>query len=404
MDHTAALGGAELALVRLLGELAPEVQVRTILASEGDLVDMLRAHGAQVEVLPLGRPTTVTRDEAGRSPFAMARNTLAVVPFSVRLGIRLRRMRPDLLYTTSLKADLIGVVAAAIAGVPLVWHVHDRIASDYLPERMVRLIRSLARRVPAAVIANSRATAETLPGVHNLTVVPPGFVPAQVRTPTARPTSPAVVGLLGRISPTKGQWEFVRAAALVLREHPDARFRIVGGVAFEEAAYEARVRAEVDRLGIAHAIEFTGWISDPGTQLDEMSLCVHASPTPEPFGQVIVEAMVRGVPVIATRGGGATEIVDPPDGAGAPGEPLGELVDPYDVDGLAAAITRVLNDPAGAEERARRAWTSAIARYPISRTAEGVTQVWRETLQAGDATAGARAGRRRRWLRLGRSA
>lgn len=378
LDHTAALGGAELALVRLFGALDPEIEVRTYLMSEGPLVGLLRSHGHVVEVVQAGAWTGATRQESGASRLTMVRNALAVLPYCFRLGRVLRAVKPDLLYTTSLKADLIGLVAARLAGVPLVWHVHDRIADDYLPRPLVGAIRRLARRAPAAVIANSEATAATLPGARNLTVVAPGFAPDQaLRGPRdPRPDSPPVVGLIGRISPTKGQVEFVRAAAIVRRSHPDARFRIIGEVAFAEADYEARVRAEVERLGLSGVVEFTGRVDSPQAELDGMAVCVHASPVPEPFGQVIVEAMIRRVPVIATRAGGATEVVRPlPNG-----EPLGRLVEPGDAEGLAAAIIEVIDDPVEAAVRADRAWESAMARFPIEHTAEQVAAVWRSVV------------------------
>ncbi len=377
LDHTAALGGAELALARMLDHSrAPDIEVRTILFSDGPFADRLRESGHSVEVMPLVPGIAGTdRHAAGRSVLAAARKAVLLVPFVVRLGRRLRATRPDVIHTTSLKADLIGVGASWIAGRPLVWHVHDRISPDYLPPIMVGLIRFLARHAPRYVIVNSEATAATLPGVRRMTIAYPGFGPDQVGPAPVdrRPTAPGVVGIIGRISPTKGQLEFVRAAARVLRERPQVRFRIIGAALFGEDSYADAVRREVDDLGIADAIEFAGFVDDPAAALDSFGLCVHASPTPEPFGQVIVEAMIRGVPVVATRGGGVTEIVQP-DPAG---EPLGWLVPPGDAAALAAAIVEALGDPDLAARRAQAAWVSARDRFPIERTVHEVSDVWR---------------------------
>ncbi|WP_427385623.1 glycosyltransferase [Janibacter sp. G56] len=159
-------------------------------------------------------------------------------------------------------------------------------------------------------MANSHATAATLPGARGLVVAHPGLAPEQLApAPRPRPERP-VVGLLGRISPTKGQLEFVQAAALVAPRHPEATFRIVGAPMFGHEAHEALVRAEIDRLGLTGRVELTGFASDPAAELDAMTVAVHASPTPEPYGQVVAEAMARGVPVVATAAGGVPEIVD----------------------------------------------------------------------------------------------
>lgn len=371
LDHTATLGGAELSLLRLLDTV--QVHAHVVLFTAGPLAERLRSTGHTCEILPMSPELAHASRHASTGRLAStARNALCVLPFVVRLARRLRAHKPDLVHTTSLKADLIGLVAAKLARLPVVWHIHDRIAPDYLPQPAVRLMRLLAR-VPDAVIVNSLATASTLPGIPT-TIAYPGFSPDQVGPrPSERPLpATPTVGLLGRISPTKGQLEFIRAAARVIEVVPDARFRIIGSAMFGQEDYADQVHAEVEALGLSSSVEFTGFVDDPASALDELTLCVHASPTPEPFGQVVVEAMIRGVPVIATSGGGVDEIVSPHEGPDA----VGVLVPPYDVDGLAAAILEVLTRPEEARARAERAWVSATQRFPIRETADVVRDVW----------------------------
>ena len=238
----------------------------------------------------------------------------------------------------------------------------------------------LARRVPSHVVANSRATADTLPGVKPLTVVHPGLDADQyARAPRVeQPAGAVLVGMLGRISPTKGQLVLVRAAPLVLRTHPGVRFVIIGEASFGAEQYAEQVRAEVDRLGLTDRFLFTGFVRDPVVELDLLSVCVHGATVPEPFGQVVVEAMARGVPVVATRGGGVDEILD--------GQVLALTVPPGDADALAAAIVRTLADPETALARASRAWTVVRDSYGIGSTADGIAAVWSEVAGlAGDA-------------------
>lgn len=374
LSHSAALGGAEIALLRLLRHLPSDFEAHTILFAHGHLEEQIRSTAGEVMVLPLA-PDLVTahRVSIGGSSRAALSAAVRLVPFVIRLARLLRRLAPDVIHTTTLKADLIGVPAAFLAGRPLVWYVHDRIAPDYLPGRMVTLIRFLARHAPRHVLVNSQATAATLPGAGALTVAYPGFTPDQVgtlRADRAVSDSP-VVGILGRISPTKGQLVFVRAAARVLRELPDARFRVIGAPLFGEEDYERAVRDAADELGIASRVEFCGFVSDPAAALDDLTVFVHASPTPEPFGQVIVEAMIRGVPTVATSGGGVTEIVRP-----SGGDPLGWLVPPGDDAALAEAILDALSNPAEAHRRAEAAFHSAQERFAIERTVAAVTDVW----------------------------
>lgn len=365
LGHTAQLGGAELALLRLCAALGPDVRVRVVLFADGELRDRLTDLGVGVEVLPLD-PTLATMDRAAAARLGV-RQLPQMATFLWRLTRLVHAVRPDVVHTTSLKSDLLGTLAALGARRPLVWYMHDRISPDYLPGPMVRLVR-WAARLPTAVIANSRATAATLP--VSTTLAYPGFSADQVAVRESAPTG-TVVGMVGRISPTKGQLELVRAASAVLDHHPHATFRVVGTPMFGAEDYAAQVREEAQRLGVAEAFTWVGFTRDVAAELDRCSVVVHASPVPEPFGQVVVEAMVRGVPVVATRAGGVTEIVEPG------GEPLGVLVAPGDAAALAEGIVSVLDRPDAAAVRAGRARASALERFDVARTAEVVSEVWR---------------------------
>jgi glycosyltransferase involved in cell wall biosynthesis len=103
-----------------------------------------------------------------------------------------------------------------------------------------------------------------------------------------------------------------------------------------DEAYGVELRQLADRLGIAERVEFRGFREDVWAELAMMDVFVHASITPEPFGQVIVEAMLAGVPVIASAGGGPSEILT--DGVDGLLYPAG------DVDALVEALQRLRGD------------------------------------------------------------
>ncbi len=376
LDHTAKHSGAELALVRLCEALDATVDVRCVLFEDGPLVAALQERGVPTTVLPLDPAVAgASRDAVARPAGGLVRSVVRTLRFERDLARLVRRSAPDVVHTTSLKADLLALVPAALARRPLVWYVHDRIADDYLPRPLVTFVR-LAARLPRAVIANSRATAATLP--RTAVVAYPGLAPGQVlATRRVAPSAPPVVGMVGRIGPTKGQRELVRAAPAILRSHPGTTFVVVGAATFGEDAYAAEVRAEAARLGVAPRFTWFGAVPDPTPQLDRMAVVVHASPVPEPFGQVVAEAMARGVPVVATDAGGVPEIVGRGPGA------LGTLVPPGDVAALAAAVVGVLDDPAAAEERAERARVAVADRFAVARTAAVVTGVWRRAARSG---------------------
>ena len=161
LDHTAVLSGGELALLHLLPALE-DVQAHVILGESGPLVRRLEQAGISVEVLPL-HDSTRRRDrhDVGRLS-VLGADSVASGLHSLRLARRMRQLKPDLVHTNSLKAALYGGAAARLARVPVVWHVRDRIADDYLGSRGTALVRAAARRLPSAVIANSDTTLASL--------------------------------------------------------------------------------------------------------------------------------------------------------------------------------------------------------------------------------------------------
>ena len=147
--------------------------------------------------------------------------------------------------------------------------------------------------------------------------------------------------MIGRLAPWKGQSVFLRAFAQAFAG-TDVRAMVVGAALFGEEAYEQELRELADELGVGDRVDFLGFRSDVAVLMTQMDICVHASVVPEPFGQVIVEAMAAGIPVVAAAGGGAAEIVT--DGESALTHP------PGDADALAGALTRLAGD-AGLRER-----------------------------------------------------
>jgi glycosyltransferase involved in cell wall biosynthesis len=285
---------------------------------------------------------------------------------------RLMRLLRDegvlLVHANSLKSGIIGGLAARLAGCRFVWHLHDRLASDYMPVRVAAVLRLLLRTLPQFVIVNSRATLETIEPFppSRCAVVYPGVDPWPI-SQVAGPRDFKLIGIVGRISRTKGQDVFLRAAARVLDRFPSARFQIIGGALFNDAPFEIEVLALAGSLGIGHAVEFTGFVSDVEPRVAALDVLVHASPTPEPFGQVVVEGMAAGKPVVATRAGGVPEIVSD--------EESGLLVPPGDADALAAAICRLLADPALALRLAESGRQRAIKCFGIERTARQVLEI-----------------------------
>ncbi len=392
VDHCALMSGGEIALLNLVKSLdRTRFTPLVLLFSEGPLVAALRSAGVETQVVLLDRSIADTRKDAlGLGTMAKMREAVLAARFVWALRRIISELDIDVVHTNSLKADILGGAAARLARKPLIWHVRDRIADDYLPPAVTRLFRFLSGAIPHVVIANSASTLESIHRtrddhsavVYSGTNMRDGNVVHDGLNANAfdgrRTTRPgeedaSIIGLLGRISPWKGQHIFIRAAAIVLTKFPRARFRIIGKVMFDEADYEKQIQALVHQLGIAHAIEFVGFRSDVATALAELDLLVHASTTGEPFGQVIVEGMAAGLPVVATDGGGVPEIVIHGN--------TGLLVPMNNVEAMAEAITQILSDPKSAGEMGRSGKVRAREVFSIDKTARAVEAIYERLLR-----------------------
>lgn len=371
LDHVARMSGGELALLRLI-QAMPDVDAHVILGEDGPLRPALEQVGATVEVLAMHVATRDLRRDAVGSRAANLGAAASTLGYVGRLTRRLRQLEPDLVHTNSLKSGYYGSLAARAARLPVVWHLRDRVAEDYLPRRAVSLTRFALRWLPNAVVANSGATLCTA-GRHvrrGFVVASPVTLPSHLADPAhAGRRSGHALGMVGRLAPWKGQDVFLQAIARL--GDPRVTARIVGSAMFGEDGYEANLRALAERLGLSDQVTFVGYTSDIAAELARMDVLVHASVTPEPFGQVVVEGMAVGLPVVATDAGGPAEIIT--DGVD------GLLVAPADVDALTDALRRLADDPA----LRTRLGASAMRRardFAPAVVAEQIRAVYREVL------------------------
>ncbi len=417
LDHVARLSGGEIALLRLLPHLH-RVNAHVILGEEGPLADRLARAGISVEVLPIAAAARDARKDTmrlgGASPAALA-STLA---YTARLTLRLRQLRPDLVHTNSLKAGVYGSLAAHAAGIPVVWHLRDRIAPDYLPRPAVRLVRQLVNRLADGVVANSTATLATLathdtsslhttgahdlsPGHHTIAdpstpsgrrrargtpaagacdrvhrVIPDSVenspYPRAPESPVATTTTTTTFGIVGRIAPWKGQDLFVRAFAAAFPDNTGERAVVVGAPLFGEEACELRLRELIAHLGLTERVLLRGFREDVWSELARIDVLVHASVIPEPFGQVVLEGMAAGLPVIAPDEGGPAEVI-------ADGE-TGHLFTARSVDALAGAMRALAADPR-ARERLGSAARHSIEAYHPTRVGKQLEEMYRQVLR-----------------------
>jgi glycosyltransferase involved in cell wall biosynthesis len=185
------------------------------------------------------------------------------------------------------------------------------------------------------------------------------------------PADALLVGTVGKLVPLKGQRDMVLAAAEVIKEVPDVRFVIVGQDSTVDKRFRRELRRLADVMGIADRILWLDWADDLPSLFAALDLYVSPSHS-ESFGIATLEAMATGLPVVATKTDGSTELLQ-----------RGELLVPFgDPVRLAERIKEMLNN-----EEVRRSVGSELKKrahdnYSLDRTVDRLENLYSEILKS----------------------
>ena len=380
VDHAEDLGGAEKSLLELTGRLDRD-RFTPLLLHTRAAKWMRREECGHLERIPVFSPGGLLdrkRSNVGgllgnlRDAFASAQPVYRVVR-------SLRRNEADLVHTNSLKAHLLGGLAARMARLPLIWHMRDLLEEG----EGLSVVRRAASTCKPRVIAISEAVARQFDGLRLQVDLVPNGVPLESFTPGEPPEvlraewalEPAaeVVMCLGRLTPWKGHRTLLRAFSQVAEQRPRARLLVVGEVAFWADEYGDELHALSNQLGLDGRVIWAGFRSDVPELLRLAEVLVLPSRN-EPFGRVLIEAMATGKPVVATNSGGAPEIVLP--------EETGLLVPPEDADALAGALLRLLADGELRRKLGAAGMERARVHFDVRRVVEQVEGIYEEMLPA----------------------
>jgi glycosyltransferase involved in cell wall biosynthesis len=271
------------------------------------------------------------------------------LPAMIReLTSRLREWNADVLCCHGYKADVVGLLAARRACVPVVAMSHGWTAETWKVRVYEALDRAVLRRMDRVVcVSEGQAQKVRRAGVRADHVV---VIRNAVRAERFDHSDPAdrqvleamfprvperIVGSAGRLSPEKGFGVLVEAAAIVARSDPGAGF-----IHFGDGPLRETIRRRIGKLGLEGRFVLAGLRDDLDRFLPHWDLCVLPSFT-EGLPTVVLESYAAGVPVVATAVGGTPEAVA--DGVD------GYLVPPGDPIALARRILDVL----GADDKRR---------------------------------------------------
>jgi len=348
------IGGAEMSLFRLLSRLSVKFQFHVIsLTTIGDVGKRIQNLGISVEALGM---------KAGLP------NPLAIL----KLALKLKGLKPEIVHTWMYHADLMGGLAARLAGVPtLAWAIRnstlDASKTKFATRAVVRTCALLSCRLPDRIISCSHTARDIHVAVGydetRFVIIPNGFdlscfrpdpiAYAEVRHELGIPADAPVIGVVGRFHAQKNHQVFIEAAGILRATRPDVHFVMVGK---ELENSNSHIAAWLQHAEIENKTHLMGLRNDIPRLTAAFDIATTSSSWGEAFPNVIGEAMACGVPCVVTDVGDASYIVSD----------TGRVVPPGDMTKLAAAMKDLLAlSPAERRTLGARARTRVSEHFEI---------------------------------------
>jgi glycosyltransferase involved in cell wall biosynthesis len=350
------VGGAERQVVDLAIALRRNGYGVTVACSvAGDLSGVLEEAGVPVRPL-LGR---------------LAKRRLSLA-YARRLRRILRRERFDLVHAHIYASVVAAAIATLRTDVPLVITEHTEASWQNWRARWVS--RWVYRRVERIIAVSTPIRRRLIErdGVHpDLTTIIPNAVVSASKPPADAPLpvelrGRPLVGVVARLQPEKGVANFLRAAARVAPQFPEAHFIVAG-----DGPLRQELAALTEDLGLRERVHFLGFRSDASALIKTLNVLVVPSVT-EGSPLVTLEAMAAGVPVVASAVGGIPDQIRH--------DKEGLLIPPGDTDAFGDALIALLRDPDRARRLGEAGRRRATSRFSHATMVWQIEDVYRDVL------------------------
>jgi glycosyltransferase involved in cell wall biosynthesis len=306
-----------------------------------------------------------------------------------RFAAYLRSQRIQIMHSYNFYANMFAIPAARMARIPVVLaSIRDR--GVYLTPKQ-KLAQKAVCRLADRILVNAESIREWLleQGYQEsrISVIKNGVDMSRytgtsnsshIRRDLDIPESAPIVVLIARLNPQKGVDEFIRAAAMLKRSHPNARFLIVGaklqyqeGVFSQDQKYLDELQQLADDLGVGDNVIFAGHRNDTPEILAEAAISVLPSHS-EGLSNTLLESMAAGVPTVATNVGGNPELVKD--------HFNGILIPVKSPARLAQAIQEILDDPRLANRLGNQARMMASNEFSLEKMTADTERLYRAEL------------------------
>jgi len=310
INGTNNIGGGELSLLSIAKYYDNYCTIVSF--DEGDYTKLLKKEKIHSIILNHSKVLLSVKREQGFLGVLFKLKSLLLTIFEIR---KLSK-KYDIIYCNSQKAILISLLSLIGSNKNTIIHIRDMMDNPNISNFQKTIFKILVNFSKPIIIANSKATKNALINLgikHKIQVVYNGIQTNHIKHHKNN-NNKFIISMFSRISHWKGQKYFIEAINL-LKDNPEfenMEFWIIGDAIMgtEEEKYKKYIIELINNYDLSDNIKLFGFIENPIEYMQNIDILVLPSIYPEPFGRVIVEAMLLNKVVIATNMGGAKEIIE----------------------------------------------------------------------------------------------
>lgn len=376
-ENGAGFGGAVISLAAFLEKIPARFKPHLFTSLASEPYRQLGRFGPwrQLRRITLIDPARLRRLPLG----SVLENAFNLLPYALRHYRAFRRARIGLVYLNNdCTCNLAATLAGKWLGLPMVLHARG----FHVDTRATRwVLENVDHCIPVSRAVRDELLTFGMP-LEKCTVVPEGLDLQQFYPRAPDPALRAALGiapdepvvtLVGGLVDWKGQDVLVDAAPAILDAYPNAWILLVGSAYGKDNRFAEEIARKAADPALRGRVRLLGARDDIPDLLALSHVVLHASTLPEPFGRTFLEGMAMGRPTIASNEGGPLDVIEH--------EVDGLLIAPRQPAVLAAAVTRLLSDPALSKTLGENAARKAL-QYSIEHHASAVSAVLQDVLQA----------------------
>lgn len=375
INPVSKMAGAEFSLLALIDGLDREKWNPMLLCPEdGMLPQLCRDRGVKVLFLP-------TLPRGGGSALETYKTLL---PNAWKIKKFIQENRIQLVHSNNPRVAYHGGLGAKLAGVPSVMHVRDIENLPFSPIPKALLFNLICDRIiPVSfatkdvIMAHTKILAKKISVVHNGVKITKNCNNLQelrdLKIELGIKEQGSLLAMAGRITPSKGYEDVLRAFSLVVKKFDNTQLLIIGEAWKGDELYLKKLQVFSDISGHGNKVIFTGFRKDILQILNIVDVFLHCPVEPDPLPRVLLEASVKGKAIVAADTGGINEIIL--DGK------TGLLVKAGDIEEIANAILLLLENPKWRKQLGQSAKMHIQNNFSIEKHVRSIEDIYDQLLR-----------------------